>query len=707
MPVDGRIISLDEDLFVDESTITGETNLVAKTQGSLCYTSTLVTYGSAFLIAAQTGKNSFIGRTISLVQGLKSRAPNAVPRQMAQYNAFLRRFGMSVLAPIIVSVLLSRLIGSKQLSFQHTVKLFISMSIVAVKFLPKASVSTYRALGASQLLQHGCIAQSHAAVEALAGIDVICCDKTGTITENRLTLLEPYCVSSDSTALILTASLCCTPERSRLDSIERAVRKALKHFPQARASVDRYGVLDFQPFDADTRTTRALVQSPHGEQVLCASGAPKAILDLCFQWGSDKLNIQESYKDAARDYARRGLRAIGVARRRENERWELLGLLPMHDPCRVDSLAAVRLVQKLSVSFRLFTGDAAVIATQLCESIGMDSADVLNASFEDEESMLNPEQVKAILAAKIYAEVGPETKGKILEALQNHDYLVAIGGDGTLDAPSLRNADCGIAVDGSTETAQSASDVVFNKPGLWHIIQALQMSRQIFQQSHNCVIRRAVLTINVFFIILWCHFVEVEAFCLHLLILATNVSDMIEIVYRTSCQDVAFSSQPVRWSFRRISREVIPLAVTTVAGSIACMLMLNSQPAFSSSTRADLGKYQGQTLSIRSQVSTLYILLSDHLMSCLINSDGRFWMYPQNLKVLRLQLGFDMILMIACNRGWAGQNCHLSTTMMCWIVVILIGASSIAACLRHISHEGQLIARPIVATVGGCWAEEK
>lgn len=692
-------MSLDDELLLDLSSITGESHPVRKYEDDLCYAGTGVVLGNgAWLMATHTGRNTFLGRTISMVRGSerKAGAQNANAHYVDEYNVAVRSLGTCILVTlmaIVTPIVLGQYRASWSMFSPEPIRLIVGMGIVTIRLSPTSMVMTHRACGSAELLEHGCIVQSTEAAESFAGIKILCCDKTGTITGNRLSQLEPLCLSCDPDTLILTASLCCAPEKNNLNPLDRAVMRALKQFPQARANVDRHRLLDFQPFDGESRTTRALVQSPSGEQFLCVVGAPKPLLELCLDGSMEEAGIEESYIESARDCARRGYRALGVARKRENMAWELLGLLPFHDPPRGDTSDALNLASQLSVSIRLLTGDAVTIAKTFCESIGIDSANVLDASLTIDKPTLNTEEIDSIVSARAYSEVDLSSKAKILETLQNHGNFVAMTGDGSNEATYLRKADCGIAVDGAAELAQSASDVVFNKPGLWYIVQAIQTSRQIFQQSHNYIVQRTVLLLNVLSMMLWHYFVCGEVFDLRSLILTTQVSDFIMSICRVSSLEVPFSQEPVRWSYKCLLREILPLTVTINIGSLFCMLTFTKQVRYIPSSPVQVGTSAQNLRGTRRQVLTLYILLSDQLMSCLTHTDGRFWTYSQNRKALSYILCFDLLVMLFYNLGWAGEDCQLSVITICYIWIVCVITISAAAAFRYLTYRGRLITR--------------
>lgn len=691
VPADCRIVAFDGTLYTDQAGLTGESDPVKKNLGDMCYVTTGVLRGDAFLMVVDTGRQTFVGRTMSLVQGKKD---NRRPRHVKEHDAVLQAIGTSMLAVAATPILLRGLFVESAESSLQILQLAASLAIVAANFVGSSTVSSYRAIGASRLLEDGGIVQALTGIESLAGIEILCSDKTGTITENRLTLLEPYCVSYDAEDLILTACLSSSPDKKDLDSIDRAIAMALKQYPQAKANLDRYKVLDWQPVDVKTKRMQCLVESPLGERLLCVKGAPRAILELCLQDQPDKVTIEEKFKNAVADFANRGLRTLGIARKRENGIWELLGAAPLFDPPRFDTISALKVAKELGVSVKIFTGDAAAIAKSTVQSIGIGSNIFDANSIGDGGQTPPPELIERIEMADGYAEVFGVRKERIVGTLQKCGHLVAATGDGENDVPTIRRADCGIAVHGATERAQDASDIVFQKrPGLWPMVRAIQTSRQIFQQVHNFIAQQMILTLHIFLVMLWYFAVYGEVLNLRMLIFGTHASGLARLFFSSSSADIPFSKVPIRWSSRRLLTEVIPLAMTTTAGSCLGVSAISSQGA-STLTHKMLGDSQ-RILATRSQVLSLSIVLSGHWMPLLMHTDGRFWAYKQNMKALCGLLFVDFLVTLLCITGWTSQENQLRVILAIWIWFVSVGTFGVAAAVRRATFDGQLLKRQL------------
>ena len=270
-----------------------------------------------------TGYQTFIGRTASLIgdpmPDRLSQKRQAEPRYAIEYHDILRSIGFLVLAIAVIAVSLVWVFYSPARSSHQLMGLILGLAIIAFPASMGTFVSTIRSQGVVRLSEEGCLAQEQTmGGEALAGIDILCCDKTGTITQNQLDIFEPYCISCDPEDLILTANLSSSPNKEKHDAIEQAIAKALEQYPQAKADMERYEVLKFEPFNVETKRIQSLVKTPDGERILCVKGAPRALLEDCLQDHPDKEVIREKYINKAKEYASRGYRSLGIARKREH-----------------------------------------------------------------------------------------------------------------------------------------------------------------------------------------------------------------------------------------------------------------------------------------------------------------------------------------------------------------------------------------------------
>jgi H+-transporting ATPase len=457
------------------------------------------------------------------------------------------------------------------------------------------------AVGARLLARKQAIVSRLVAIEELAGVDVLCADKTGTLTQNKLTLGDPFGVSGvDAGEVILCAALASREEDK--DTIDMAVLNGLK---DAKA-LKGYEVLHFQPFDPVHKRTEATVKGPDGKAFQVAKGAPQVILEMSANAGKVKVAVDK----AVNEFAARGFRSLGVARAEGKGSWQFLGVLPLFDPPRPEAKATIATARQMGVTIKMVTGDALAIAVETARKLGM-GTNILDAGgFGDTKHEASAKLVKSIESADGFAQVFPEHKFRIVEILQKHGHIVGMTGDGVNDAPALKKADCGIAVSGATDAARAAASIVLLTEGLSVIIEAIKESRKIFQRMNSYAIYRIAETLRVLLFmtlaILVFNFYPVTAVMIVMLALL-NDGAILSIAY----DNVHYKDQPEAWNMRMV------LGISTVLGIIG---VVSAFGLFYLAERVfHIDRDHIQTL--------MYLKLSvaGHLTIFLTRTRGRFW----------------------------------------------------------------------------------
>jgi H+-transporting ATPase len=406
------------------------------------------------------------------------------------------------------------------------------------------------AVGARLLAAKQAIVSRLVAIEELAGMDVLCSDKTGTLTQNKLTLGPPFSVEGvNSDQVILNAALASRAENQ--DTIDLAVLSGMKNDQALKG----YEGVHFQPFDPVHKRTEATVRSADGKSFRVTKGAPQVILEL----SANAARVKPAVEKGIDEFARRGFRSLGVARADEEGDWRFLGILPLYDPPREDSKSTIATARKMGVKVKMVTGDQLAIGREIAGQLGL-GTNLLDAGGFGEKASSDPGPLaESIEKADGFAQVFPEHKFRIVEVLQRHDHLVGMTGDGVNDAPALKKADCGIAVSDATDAARSAADIVLLTPGLSVIIDAIQESRKIFQRMNSYAIYRIAETIRVLLFmtlsILVFNFYPVTAVMIVLLALL-NDGAILSIAY----DHVLYSDQPEVWEMPLV------LGIATVLG---------------------------------------------------------------------------------------------------------------------------------------------
>ncbi|MBN0049070.1 plasma-membrane proton-efflux P-type ATPase [Streptomyces actuosus] len=502
IPADARLLGTGS-LDVDQSALTGESLPVGRGTGEVLYSGAVVVRGEADALVYATGADSFFGRTTSLVQeaGTVSHFQRAVVR-IGQYLI------VAALVLVTLTVVVSVARGSRVLT---VLEFALVVLIASVPVALPAVLSVTMAVGARQLARRQAVVSHLPAVEELGGIDVLCSDKTGTLTQNRLAVATPWTAPGADAADLLAAAALASREEDR-DPIDLAVLAAA---PQEAGPGGE--VVAFTPFDPVSKRTEATVTTPAQGRFRVSKGAPQVIAGLC---AGDP--TAERVETAVEDFATRGYRALGVARTDTSGRWRLLGVLPLADPPREDSAATVAAARELGLEVKMVTGDQTAIGREVARRIGLGehilAADTLTAEplgteppatapqAGDGEQPARPgpdgqSPAARVEAADGFAQVFPEHKYTIVKLLQERGHIVGMTGDGVNDAPALKQADAGIAVSGATDAARAAADVVLLAPGLSVIVDAIRQAREIFARMVSYATYRIAETIRVLLLI--------------------------------------------------------------------------------------------------------------------------------------------------------------------------------------------------------------
>ncbi|KAI0172465.1 plasma-membrane proton-e [Hypoxylon sp. FL1284] len=542
----------------DQSAITGESLAVDKYMGDTLYYTTGCKRGKAYAIVTTSAKYSFVGRTASLVQGAKDQG---------HFKAVMDNIGTSLLVLVMFWILVVWIGGfwhhlkiatpDVQNLLHYTLVLFIIGVPVG---LPVVTTTTL-AVGAAYLAKQKAIVQKLTAIESLAGVNVLCSDKTGTLTANKLSIREPFVAEGqDVNFMMAVAALASSHNIASLDPIDKVTISTLKRYPKAREILRQGWVTDkFTPFDPVSKriTTECHLGS---DKYICAKGAPRAIVNLANV--SD--DVRTLYNQKAREFAGRGFRSLGVAYKKNDEPWVLLGLLSMFDPPREDTAQTIMEAAHLGVPVKMLTGDAIAIAKETCKMLGLGTK-VYNSEKLMHSGLTGTVQHDLVERADGFAEVFPEHKYQVVEMLQQRGSLTAMTGDGVNDAPSLKKADCGIAVEGSSEAAQAAADIVFLAPGLSTIILSIKTSRQIFQRMKAYVQYRIALCLHLEIYLTTSMVIINETIRPDLIVFIALFADLATVA--VAYDNAHVEPRPVEWQLKKIWVISVILGFLLAAGT--------------------------------------------------------------------------------------------------------------------------------------------
>jgi H+-transporting ATPase len=541
IPADARLLDGDP-VEIDQSALTGESLPVTCSPGGAVFSGSILRQGEIDAMVYATGTHTYFGKTAQLVQS--AQTTSHFQRAVLKIGDYLIILAVALVVLILVVALFR---GDKLLT---TLEFCLVLLVAAIPVAMPTVLSVTMAVGARLLAKKEAIVTRLSAIEELAGVDVLCSDKTGTLTENKLTLGDPFTVNNvGGDQVILWAALASRAEDK--DTIDLAVIGGVKDSDV----LNSYQVVHFQPFDPVHKRTEATVKGGDGKQFFVAKGAPQVILQMSKNAGE----IKPAVEKAINDFAARGFRSLGVARADEENNWQFVGMLPLFDPPREQAKATIASAVQMGVKIKMVTGDQIAIAQETARTLGL-GTNILDASgLGDSNKDASPEQAKAIEDADGFAQVFPEHKFHIIDVLQKQGHIVGMTGDGVNDAPALKKADCGIAVSGATDAARAAASIVLLTSGLTVIIDAMKESRRIFQRMNSYAMYRIAETLRVLFFmtlaILVFNFYPVTAVMI-VMIALLNDGAILSIAY----DNVHYKDKPEAWNMRLV------LAISTVLG---------------------------------------------------------------------------------------------------------------------------------------------
>ncbi|KAG2413881.1 plasma membrane ATPase [Aspergillus terreus] len=556
---------------VDQSAITGESLAVDKYMADTCYYTTGCKRGKAYAIVTATARQSFVGKTAALVQGANDSG---------HFKAVMDNIGTSLLVLVMFWIVAAWIggfyrhlkIATPEDSENVLLRYTLILLIIGVPVGLPVVTTTTLAVGAAYLAEQKAIVQKLTAIESLAGVDILCSDKTGTLTANQLSIREPYVNEGvDVNWMMAVAAIASNHNVKNLDPIDKVTILTLRRYPKAREILSRNWVTEkYTPFDPVSKRITT-VCTCDGVRYVCAKGAPKAILNMsqCSEEEAQK------FRDKATEFARRGFRSLGVAVQKEGEPWQLLGMYPMFDPPREDTAHTIAEAQHLGLQVKMLTGDAIAIAKETCKMLAL-STKVYDSERLIHGGLAGSAQYDLVEKADGFAEVFPEHKYQVVEMLQQRGHLTAMTGDGVNDAPSLKKADCGIAVEGSTEAAQAAADIVFLAPGLSTIVDAIKLARQIFQRMKAYIQYRIALCLHLEIYLVTSMIIINETIRADLIVFIALFADLATIA--VAYDNAHFEARPVEWQLPKIWVISVVLGILLAAATwiIRATLFLNN-----------------------------------------------------------------------------------------------------------------------------------
>lgn len=619
IPADVKLIEGDF-LQVDQSALTGESLPVSKKVGDTAYANSISKQGEMMAVVTSTGLNTYFGKTVALVARAEKEQRSHFQKMVIKVGNFL------IVVTIIMAAIILLTAIYRHENMLDILRFTLVLTVAAIPVALPAVLTVTMAVGAMNLARKQAIVSRLAAIEELAGIDILCSDKTGTLTKNIMTVAEPVTFGKFSIDDLMKYAALASKEENN-DPIEVPVFDYLKKTGKYD-DIKKYRQEKFKPFDPVSKRTESVV-STDGERFVVTKGAPQVILKLC----GKTIHSDEVLKPV-NDFAEKAYRTLGVAVKKVNENdYHYVGLIPLFDPPRDDAATTITEAGQLGLDVKMVTGDNVAIARQIAVKLGLDpkilEAEELRKGTQDEfssmikiiaksfyqklypdvkEKRVNQfakevtEDIKAQLdAQKIslgyvkiheseivekiekasgFAQVFPEDKYLIVDKLQRADHIVGMTGDGVNDAPALKKADAGIAVSGATDAARAAADLVLLAPGISVIVDAVKMARIIFERMKSYAIFRVAETIRVILFmtlsIVVFNFYPLTALMIVILALLNDIP-ILAIAY----DNTKIDKEPVRWNNRELFGLSTLLGIAGVISSFLIFFLLEKYTSFS------------------------------------------------------------------------------------------------------------------------------
>ncbi|MGD8426467.1 MAG: plasma-membrane proton-efflux P-type ATPase [Balneolaceae bacterium] len=604
------VVLLDGDyLLVDQAVLTGESMPVNKKKGEVAYGNTVIKQGEMLAVVVNTGMNTNFSTVVELVAEAQREKRSHFQEMVIRIGNFL------ILVTIALVILIIMIALFRHEPFLEISRFALVLSVAAIPVALPAVLSVTMAVGAMKLARKKAIVSQLTAIEELAGADIFCCDKTGTLTKNEMRVAEPVLLNGfREEDLFLYAALASREENN--DPIEQPIFNYLQeNLPNVRWK--NYKQVSFKPFDPVGKHTEAEVERD-GERFWALKGAAQ-VLEKMAELEEGQSN---SFNERVDQLASKGYRTLAVGRKEREGPLQLVGLIPLYDPPREDSREVIEEMQQMGVKVKMVTGDNLAIAKEIGNMLGLEQRTIRSAQLsgaasnellklvetlsaaiykrlrgevslkearsfaskvmEDVRSLYDTRLlerefihthesaiIEMIEEVDIYAEVVPEDKYRIVDTLQKGGHIVGMTGDGVNDAPALKKADCGFAVSNATDAARSAADIILTAPGLSVINEAIKQARITFARMRSYATFRIAETIRIILFmtlsIIVFNFYPITALMIILLALLNDIP-ILAIAY----DNTKVHEKPVRWQMNDL---LTISSILGVAGLIASFLL--------------------------------------------------------------------------------------------------------------------------------------
>lgn len=559
IPADVKLLS-GGFVSVDESSLTGESLPVTKHEGELAYSNTVIKQGEMLALIVNTASNTRFNTVVALVAKASLNERSHFQQMVMKIGNFLIVLTLFMVLLIIISGII------RQEPLFEIVRFALVLTVAAIPVALPAVLSVTMAVGAVNLAKKKAIVSRLTAIEELAGVDVFCSDKTGTLTKNEMQVAEPMTLNGYmEQELFLYAVLASRHENH--DPIEVPLFDYIDtQYPHA--NWQEWKQLQFNPFDPVKKFTSAIVCLSN-EKLTVYKGAPQIILKMADLSEKEYVAITK-YIEL---FATRGYRSLAVAIEKEKDNIELIGLIPLIDPQRDDSAQVIQTMLEHGVTVKMITGDNAAIASEIGQRLGFKEGVICSKELSSYDG---GKLLKTIESVDVFAEVLPEDKYLIVEELQKAGHLVGMTGDGVNDAPALKKADCGFAVSNATDAARASADIILTSPGISVINHAIEQARITFERMKSYATFRVAETIRIVLFmtlsILVFNFYPITTVMIILLALLNDIP-ILAIAY----DNTKVSSLPVSWKMHTLLTVSTVLGLAGVLSSFVLFFWLQKQ----------------------------------------------------------------------------------------------------------------------------------
>ncbi|WP_291941943.1 plasma-membrane proton-efflux P-type ATPase [Cetobacterium sp.] len=655
VPADAQILSGDY-LTVDQSALTGESLPVTKNIQDVVYSGSIAKEGSVIVVVTATGVNTYFGKTAKLVA--EAGAKSQLTGEITSVGNFLI-IGVVVLSIILVTFQLILIRPLDQVTILRIVKTVLVLMVATIPVAMPAVISVTIALGALQLSKMKAIVSKLNSIEALASVNVLCSDKTGTLTQNKLSIAGVFPVEGITSELMTIYGVLASDPKG-----EDVIDLAIKNFLKSKDSLSSYKIDKFIPFNPVIKRVEAVVEKD-GKTFHIVKGAPQVIVEMCKLTGDNLKNV----RDKIDELASHGFKSLGLASG-DGETWNYMGTFSLADPLRIDSKSTVQALKAEGIDVKMITGDSQNIAKEVANQLEIGDNILLATDVfgtDDKNMAITSKMQKQVEEASGFAEVFPQHKYEIVKVLQSKGHICAMTGDGVNDSPALKQADCGIAVSGATDAARAAAALILTNPGLSVIENAVNEAKKIFSRMMSYIYYRIAMTINIMifsvivtligkYLIHRVTPIDGNSFFPLTAIMLVSLALLDDIPIMTIAYDNAeISSGPSIWNKKRVFTVSFVLGIISVVQSIALVVWADR------SWSHIISFSQLQTLVF------LQLVVGGHLLLFITRRSGWFFTRPFPQWKLFLAIVLTQIFVVFMTYfGWLVESITIRDILYVW-----------------------------------------